>query len=212
MGSPELRAETDQALERVLDVLARLAALGKVGSVLVVPGADATMPPRPAGDGAWLQVASGPESAANPDNIQERRWWTLAELAATSQTVCPAELTELVRDILASGSPLASIVQAPEDRLLIVLSSVFDPRVCFGSGRGVRAVPGCARVRAGSDRAGRVSFRVAVVADAGQVSAGRAQSRCQHSRKASAQGQLSLMARVRWRAWRASRAGRCQTR
>jgi hypothetical protein len=46
-----------------------------------------------------------PQSAANPDNIQEWRWWTLAELAATSQTVYPAELTELVRDILASGPP-----------------------------------------------------------------------------------------------------------
>ena len=32
LGSPELRAETDQALERVLDVLAPLAASGKVGS------------------------------------------------------------------------------------------------------------------------------------------------------------------------------------
>jgi hypothetical protein len=60
LGSPELRAETDQALERVLDVLAPLAASGKVGSVLVVPGADATMPARRAGDGSWLQVASRP--------------------------------------------------------------------------------------------------------------------------------------------------------
>lgn len=46
-----------------------------------------------------------PQSAANPDNIQEWRWWTLAELATTSQTVYPAELTELLRDILASGPP-----------------------------------------------------------------------------------------------------------
>ena len=60
LGSPRLRAETDQALERVLDVLAPVAALGKVGSVLVVPGADATMPRRRAGDGSWLQVATGP--------------------------------------------------------------------------------------------------------------------------------------------------------
>lgn len=28
-----------------------------------------------------------PQSAANPDNIQEWRWWSLAELTATSQTV-----------------------------------------------------------------------------------------------------------------------------
>ena len=60
LRSPQLRAETDQALERVLDVLAPLAAQGKVGSACVVPGADATMPARWAGDGAWLQVASGP--------------------------------------------------------------------------------------------------------------------------------------------------------
>jgi 8-oxo-dGTP pyrophosphatase MutT (NUDIX family) len=46
-----------------------------------------------------------PQSAANPDNIQEWRWWSLAELTATSQTVYPAELTELLRGILASGPP-----------------------------------------------------------------------------------------------------------
>jgi len=48
-----------------------------------------------------------PQSAANPDNIQEWRWWTRAELTATSQTVYPAEPTELLRDILASGPPSA---------------------------------------------------------------------------------------------------------
>jgi 8-oxo-dGTP pyrophosphatase MutT (NUDIX family) len=46
-----------------------------------------------------------PQSAANPDNIQEWRWWSLAELTATSQTVYPAELTELLRGLLASGPP-----------------------------------------------------------------------------------------------------------
>jgi 8-oxo-dGTP pyrophosphatase MutT (NUDIX family) len=46
-----------------------------------------------------------PQSAASPDNIQEWRWWSLAELTATSQTVYPAELTELLRGILASGPP-----------------------------------------------------------------------------------------------------------
>jgi 8-oxo-dGTP pyrophosphatase MutT (NUDIX family) len=50
-----------------------------------------------------------PQSAANPDNIQEWRWWSLAELSATSQTVYPAELTELLRDILASGPPSAPL-------------------------------------------------------------------------------------------------------
>jgi 8-oxo-dGTP pyrophosphatase MutT (NUDIX family) len=50
-----------------------------------------------------------PQSAANPDNIQEWRWWSLAELTATSQTVYPAELTGLLRDILASGPPSAPL-------------------------------------------------------------------------------------------------------
>jgi ADP-ribose pyrophosphatase YjhB (NUDIX family) len=50
-----------------------------------------------------------PQSAASPDNIQEWRWWTLAELAATSQAVYPAELAGMVRDILASGPPSAPL-------------------------------------------------------------------------------------------------------
>ncbi len=50
-----------------------------------------------------------PKSAANPDNIQEWRWWSLAELTATSQTVYPAGLTELLRGILASGPPPAPL-------------------------------------------------------------------------------------------------------
>ncbi|MGH3267664.1 MAG: NUDIX hydrolase [Trebonia sp.] len=50
-----------------------------------------------------------PQSAANPDNIREWRWWTLAGLTATSQTVYPAELIELLRDILASGPPPAPL-------------------------------------------------------------------------------------------------------
>ena len=50
-----------------------------------------------------------PQSAASPGNIQEWRWWSLAELTATSQTVYPAELTELLRGILASGPPPAPL-------------------------------------------------------------------------------------------------------
>jgi 8-oxo-dGTP pyrophosphatase MutT (NUDIX family) len=50
-----------------------------------------------------------PQAAASPDNIQEWRWWSLAELTATSQTVYPAELTELLRDLLASGPPPAPL-------------------------------------------------------------------------------------------------------
>lgn len=50
-----------------------------------------------------------PRSASSPDNIREWRWWSLAELTATSQTVYPAELTELLRGILASGPPPAPV-------------------------------------------------------------------------------------------------------
>ena len=49
-----------------------------------------------------------PQSAVSPDNIREWRWWTLAELAS-SQAVYPAELAEMVRDILASGPPSAPL-------------------------------------------------------------------------------------------------------
>ena len=65
LGSPRLRAETDQALERVLDVLDPLAAEGAVGTVLVVPGADTTVPRRRGGDRSWLRVASGPVPLAS---------------------------------------------------------------------------------------------------------------------------------------------------
>lgn len=60
LRSPQLRAETDQALDHVLDVLAPLAAQGTISTALLVPGADATVPRRWAGDSTWLQVASGP--------------------------------------------------------------------------------------------------------------------------------------------------------
>jgi hypothetical protein len=60
LRSPQLRAETDQALDHVLDVLAPLAAQGAISTVLVVPGADATVPRRWAGDSTWLQIAGGP--------------------------------------------------------------------------------------------------------------------------------------------------------
>jgi hypothetical protein len=51
-----------------------------------------------------------PESAASPDNIREWRWWTVVEIAASSQSVYPAELAEMVRDILACGPPSAPLM------------------------------------------------------------------------------------------------------
>ena len=73
----------------------------------------------------------------------------------------------------------------------------------------VPGVPGCAPAPTAP---GCVSFRVAGVVRAGQAGAGRAQSRCQQVRNASFQGQFGLILRMRSRAWRARRAGMCQTR
>ena len=84
--------------------------------------------------------------------------------------------------------------------------------VCLLSVGGRAVLPGGARVRTGSDRAGHASFRVAGVVRAGHAGAGRAHSRCQQAMNASFQGQSGLIFRTRWRACRASRAGMCQTR
>ena len=44
-------------------------------------------------------------AATQPDNIQDHRWWTLDELAATGQTVYPVGLATLLQGILGSGPP-----------------------------------------------------------------------------------------------------------
>ena len=93
-----------------------------------------------------------------------------------------------------------------------MLGCVFRLRVCFSPVRVVRGAPGVPGVRTGSDRAGLVLLPAAGAVRSGQAGAGRARSRCQQARNASFQGQSALMARVRWRAWRASLAGRCQIR
>jgi hypothetical protein len=97
-------------------------------------------------------------------------------------------------------------------RLRFVLGPVFELHVRFSSGgwRGVPSgVPGVAPASTWPDC---VSFRVVGVIGAGQLGAGRAQSRFQQVRKASVQGQSGLILRILLRAWRASRAGRCQIR
>jgi hypothetical protein len=77
-----------------------------------------------------------------------------------------------------------------------------------GCGRGVvPGMPGCAPAPTVPECS---SFRVAGVVRADQADAGNAHSRCQQVRNASFHGQLVLMARVRCRAWQASRAGRCR--
>jgi UDP:flavonoid glycosyltransferase YjiC (YdhE family) len=57
LSSPHLRAATSNALDEVLGALAQLAADGMISTVLVVPGADVTVPDRWAGAGTWLQIA-----------------------------------------------------------------------------------------------------------------------------------------------------------
>jgi hypothetical protein len=51
-----------------------------------------------------------PGSATQRDNIRESRWWTLAELASTRQTVYPAGLSSLLRDVLTSGPPEEPVI------------------------------------------------------------------------------------------------------
>src|SRR5205823_2584706 len=100
----------------------------------------------------------------------------------------------------------------PEDRLLIVSVPGFGCGVCLVSA-GRRVVPpGVPGLAPAPTAPGLASFRVAGVIGAGQAGAGRAHSRCQQVRNASFHGQLGLIFRTRWRAWRARRAGMCQMR
>ncbi|SDG66692.1 ADP-ribose pyrophosphatase YjhB, NUDIX family [Sinosporangium album] len=46
-----------------------------------------------------------PDRATQPDDIQARRWWTLAELRSTSETIYPLGLSDLVAEILTAGAP-----------------------------------------------------------------------------------------------------------
>ncbi|MFF7451795.1 MULTISPECIES: hypothetical protein [unclassified Streptomyces] len=51
-----------------------------------------------------------PAGATQPDNIREHRWWTLAELRATTETVYPLGLADLVTNVLKNGAPLRPVV------------------------------------------------------------------------------------------------------
>nr|WP_062341344.1 NUDIX domain-containing protein [Herbidospora sakaeratensis] len=48
--------------------------------------------------------------ATQPDTIQEYRWWTVGELAATRETVYPADLGDLLAQIAATGVPARPVV------------------------------------------------------------------------------------------------------
>ncbi|GGX98082.1 NUDIX hydrolase [Streptomyces fructofermentans] len=53
-----------------------------------------------------------PARASQPDNIREHRWWTLAELRATAQTVYPRGLADLLTSVLTHGAPMRPVVLA----------------------------------------------------------------------------------------------------
>jgi hypothetical protein len=51
-----------------------------------------------------------PAGATQPDNIREHRWWTLADLRVTAETVYPLGLADLVTGVLENGAPLRPVV------------------------------------------------------------------------------------------------------
>ncbi|WP_033328634.1 NUDIX hydrolase [Streptomyces yerevanensis] len=53
-----------------------------------------------------------PARASQPDNIREHRWWALADLRATAETVYPLGLAELVTSVLVHGAPVRPVVLA----------------------------------------------------------------------------------------------------
>jgi hypothetical protein len=51
-----------------------------------------------------------PTRATQPDNIREHRWWTIAELRATDETVYPVGLADLVVAVAEGRVPKRPIV------------------------------------------------------------------------------------------------------
>ncbi|MGI3204615.1 NUDIX hydrolase [Streptomyces umbrinus] len=50
--------------------------------------------------------------ATQPDNIREHRWWPLADLHATGETVYPLGLADLITSVLEHGAPVRPVVLA----------------------------------------------------------------------------------------------------
>jgi 8-oxo-dGTP pyrophosphatase MutT (NUDIX family) len=46
-----------------------------------------------------------PGAATQTDNIRESRWWTLAEMTSTRQTIYPTGLSDLLQAVLTEGPP-----------------------------------------------------------------------------------------------------------
>ncbi|MGW4788592.1 NUDIX hydrolase [Streptomyces sp. NPDC004230] len=57
-------------------------------------------------------AAVDPAGATQPDNIREHRWWTLADLRTTTETVYPLGLANLVSEVLKHGAPARPVVLA----------------------------------------------------------------------------------------------------
>ncbi|MBC2906747.1 NUDIX hydrolase [Streptomyces cupreus] len=57
-------------------------------------------------------AAIDPARASQPDNIREHRWWPLADLHATAETVYPLGLADLLTGVLAHGAPMRPVVLA----------------------------------------------------------------------------------------------------
>jgi hypothetical protein len=93
-----------------------------------------------------------PARASQPDNIRENRWWTLAELRATAETVYPLGLADLVLHrtssadgyravrclLMASMSRRSCVVRVPhgcqhDERREVAEAGVFPVCVSAGS-------------------------------------------------------------------------------
>lgn len=56
-------------------------------------------------DAAQVDAATGTQT----DNIQERRWWRLADIASTNETIYPVGLADLVKTYLEEGAPVSPL-------------------------------------------------------------------------------------------------------
>jgi UDP:flavonoid glycosyltransferase YjiC (YdhE family) len=123
LRSPQLCAETDQALDRVLDVLAPLASEGRISTVRVVPGADTASPKRWPGDRAWLQVAPGPE----PLTAQYSRYDLLITRAGRNTLAEAAYCGIPTIALPVAADPHRAAEQHDNTAAVAALPSVFTP-------------------------------------------------------------------------------------
>jgi len=136
-------------------------------------------------------------------------------ISLSAKGLTHGEIAAHLAEVYGARSPSsrsASMSQAARRSLLFVLGPVFELHVRFNSGGWHRVLPGVPGAAPASTWPGCVSSRVVGTVRAGQLGAGRTQSRFQQVMKASFQGQSGLILRILLRAWLTSRAGRCQIR